>query len=85
MIALLLASQIAAVGGDPLIQTPAACRLAMTVARAAPGQVRAQRLIDLPKPHLEIAVDRRIGGCPAPLIVRYAVEGDGRAGVERSR
>ena len=40
---------------------------------------RARKLGELPKANLEIAVERRRDGCPAPLIVRYAVEGDGRA------
>ncbi|MDB5446900.1 MAG: hypothetical protein JWQ97_2217, partial [Phenylobacterium sp.] len=40
---------------------------------------RPRKLGDLPKANLEIAVDRRVGGCPAPVIVRYDVEGDGRA------
>jgi hypothetical protein len=76
MLAIALAGAIAAgpapapVLGDP----PAACRLARLVARATPGEVRAQRLIDLPKAREEIAVDRRVNGCPVPVIVRYDVE-----------
>jgi hypothetical protein len=66
---------------------PSACRAGVTTA-AGPGallrpQDRAalqfRKLGDLPKARLEIAVNRTVGGCAAPLIVRYDVEGDGRA------
>ena len=62
---------------------PSVCRAGVTVAAdpsvALRGQTTpgVQRLGDLPKAHLEIAVNRTVSGCAAPLIVRYAVEGDG--------
>jgi hypothetical protein len=37
------------------------------------GAVSFQRLADLPDAHAEIAVNRFVGGCPAPVIVRYNV------------
>jgi hypothetical protein len=63
---------------------PSACRAGVTVAANPSVALRdqktpgVQRLGDLPKAHLEIAVNRTVSGCAAPLIVRYAVEGDGR-------
>ena len=79
MIALVLAAQIAAASQpllrSPLADIPAACRLGRLVTRAAPGEVRAQRLGDLPRAREEIAVDRRVNGCQVPVIVRYDVEG----------
>lgn len=41
------------------------------------AEVKRRRLGDLPKAHKEIAVERTVDGCPAPLIVSYDVEGDG--------
>jgi hypothetical protein len=58
---------------------PEACRQGVTVAAGAPFRPDIYRLGQLPKAHLEIAVERSIGGCPAPIIVRYDVEGDGKA------
>ena len=66
----------------PLNPIPEACRAGvMAVAGPSLGAFRPglHKLTDLPKPHLEIAVERSVGGCPAPIIVRYDVEGDGRA------
>jgi len=37
------------------------------------GKVRFSRLGDLPDAHSEIAVNRTVRGCPAPMIVRYNV------------
>lgn len=37
------------------------------------GRVVVQRLDQLPKANLEIAVARTIDGCAAPVIVRYSV------------
>jgi len=66
---------------------PSACRAGITTAAGPSALLRPQdraelkfrRLGDLPKAHLEIAVERSVGGCPAPIIVRYDVEGDGHA------
>jgi hypothetical protein len=94
MIALLLATSLTAAAPAPgpsatilplihrggLNYSPSACHAGVTVA-AAPGgwAPKLRRLGDLPKAHLEIAVNRTVGGCAAPVIVRYDVEGDGRA------
>jgi hypothetical protein len=66
---------------------PSACRAGITVAGGPTAllrpedmaQVKPRRLGDLPKAHLEIAINRMVAGCSAPVIVRYDVEGDGRA------
>lgn len=39
---------------------------------------RPQKLGELPKPNLELAVLRSVGGCAAPVVVSTRVEGDGR-------
>jgi hypothetical protein len=90
MLALLLASQVAVTAPPPvrfvrrnlLSSIPAACQLGVT-AVDSPSQPnwepKLRRLGDLPKAHLEIAINRSVGGCPAPVIVRYDVQGDGRA------
>jgi hypothetical protein len=95
MIALLLAAQIAAAPPPAaprewvpglkshrieLTAIPAACRQGVTQV-SGPSDFRPgiHTLADLPPAHLEIAVERSIGGCPAPIIVRYDVQGDGRA------
>ena len=84
---------IAAAKDRPLIQRnglnfiPSACRAGVTTAAGPSALLRPQdraelrfrRLGELPKAHLEIAVNRTVGGCAAPVIVRYDVEGDGRA------
>jgi len=91
MLALLLASTVAAAPastgvvhrftpGGTLLKAPPACQRRVTeLTRAPPNSRLFHKLGDLPKAHEEIAVERSIGGCPAPLIVRYDVEGDGRA------
>ncbi|HEV2532708.1 hypothetical protein [Phenylobacterium sp.] len=67
---------------------PSACRAGVTVA-AGPsaaallrpqdrGAAKIERLGDLPKAHWEIAINRTVSGCAAPLIVSYEVQGDGR-------
>src|SRR4051812_21581969 len=59
---------------------PSACRQEVTQASGLSllrpqdrSAVKARKLADLPKANLEIAVERRVGGCPAPVIVRYDV------------
>ncbi|MDB5475314.1 MAG: hypothetical protein JWP49_825 [Phenylobacterium sp.] len=90
MLALLLATQIITVAPPPvrfvrrniLEGIPAACQLGVTAVDATPQpnwDPKLRRLGDLPKAHLEIAINRTVGGCPAPVIVRYDVQGDGRA------
>jgi len=89
MLALLLASTMAAAPtgavhpftpDGTLLKAPPACLRHVTELTKAPPNSRLfHNLGDLPKAHEEIAVERSIGGCPAPLIVRYDVEGDGRA------
>jgi len=95
VIALLLAAQVAAASPPvpqpswvqrlsphrlELTAVPAACRQSVTQV-ASPRDFRPgiHTLADLPPAHMEIAVERSIGGCPAPIIVRYDVQGDGRA------
>lgn len=87
MIALALTAAVA-FGQLPILQPRLACQTRPTAAAAGAGALmrpqdwraaRPRKLGDLPKANLEIAVDRRVGGCPAPVIVRYDVEGDGRA------
>jgi hypothetical protein len=94
MLTLLLAGQIAAApppmmapikpwpfGAAALNDIPAACRLVPTAVADKTGwPPRLRRLGDLPRANLEIAVHRTVGGCPAPLIVRYDVDGAGSAG-----
>jgi hypothetical protein len=89
MLALVLVAAVASADPDAPIRLnalhdvappPAACRLGRLVTRATPGEARALRLGDLPKARHEIAVDRRVNGCQVPVVVRYDVEGDGRAG-----
>jgi hypothetical protein len=76
----------------PLVQrnglsfAPTACRAGVTTAADESllrpqdrAELRLRNLGDLPKAHHEIAVNRTVMGCAAPLIVRYDVEGDGRA------
>ncbi|HSV01709.1 MAG TPA: hypothetical protein VLI41_00760 [Phenylobacterium sp.] len=64
-----------------LSPVPPACRVGVTAAAGPSPQAfrpGVHKLGDLPRAHEEIAVERSVGGCPAPLIVRYDVEGDGR-------
>jgi hypothetical protein len=65
---------------------PAACRAGVTTAAdstllrpADRAELKIRKLGDLPKAHHEIAINRTVMGCMAPVIVRYDVEGDGRA------
>lgn len=87
MIALALSAGVA-LALPPSLPFPAGCRLG-PVAAMGPGALmrpqdwraaRPVKLGALPKANYEIAIDRRVRGCPAPVIVRYSVEGDGRAG-----
>lgn len=57
------------------LQTPpAACRVDVDKVKA--GQTpRFSRLGDLPDAHQEIAVNRMVDGCPAPVVVRQDVSG----------
>lgn len=66
---------------------PTACRAGVTTAAGAGpaallrpqdrAAVKARRLGDLPKANMEIAINRSVSGCSAPLIVSYEVEGNG--------
>ena len=58
----------------PLRPCPSPPLMLMKTADAA--KARFQRLGDLPDAHMEIAVNRLQGGCPAPMIVRYDVSAD---------
>ena len=40
----------------------------------APAQPHPRRLGDLPYAHHMLTVDRRIDGCPVPVVVRYRVD-----------
>ena len=40
--------------------------------------VTAHKLGELPRANLEYAVERSVGGCVRPAVVRYAIERDGR-------
>ena len=40
--------------------------------------VTAHKLSELPKANLEYAVERSVGGCVQPAVVRYSIEGNGR-------
>lgn len=100
MIALLLVAQVVAAApaaprewvprlhphGVELGAAPPACRQTVTEV-SGPRDFRpgVHTLADLPPAHMEIAVERSIGGCPAPIIVRYDVQGDGRAAPPKGR
>lgn len=83
MIALALAAQI--VAAPHLIAVPPAAQpescpkdqVQMTGWERGPaianGAVRPQTLNKLPRANHEIAITRMIDGCPAPVVVRYAV------------
>jgi hypothetical protein len=63
----------------PLLRANPACPDAWRPTPAkAPGPVKFARLGDLPKANLVLPVLRTVQGCPAPTVVRYEVEGDGR-------
>ncbi len=62
---------------NPTDGSPTSCPPTSRYEAARRGKpVRAQKLNELPAGDLYLAVDRRIGGCPAPLIVRYNIGTD---------
>jgi hypothetical protein len=77
---------LSARGGD--LTAPALCKsIGIQTSNADPAlllrpqdraAVRKSKLGDLPKANLEIAVERKVDGCPAPVVVSYRVERDGR-------
>jgi hypothetical protein len=80
MMALLLAAHLGAAAALPpkayaskeaLGPLGATCRAGGVTEAASAGKARLWKLGELPKAHMEIAINRTIGGCPAPLIVRY--------------
>ncbi|MEO8114283.1 MAG: hypothetical protein ABI655_07885 [Phenylobacterium sp.] len=92
MIALLIASSLAAMPFDrpSLTLTERICppQGAMQTSATSPAllyrpedrqRTRFRRLGDLPRANLEIAVVRSVGGCAVPVVIRYDVQGDGRA------
>jgi hypothetical protein len=91
MIALLASAAIfAPLGGHPLLdtvtgafckpigalQTSAPVTPTLLYRKGDPGKVK--RLDTLPKANHEKAVLRTVDGCAAPMVVGYAVQGDGR-------
>jgi hypothetical protein len=59
---------------NPNDGSPKACPPTSRYEAARRGKaVRPQKLNELPAGDLYLAVDRRIGGCPAPIIVRYNI------------
>ncbi len=59
---------------NPTGGSPKSCPATSRYEAARRGKaVRAQKLNELPAGDLYLAVDRRIGGCPAPIIVRYNI------------
>ncbi|WP_269715565.1 hypothetical protein [Caulobacter sp. NIBR2454] len=86
LIAILLAAAAAA---QPVYQpaennrpVPAcvAGQLIPAVTKPTDNGQRASRLGDLPTAAMELAVGRRVDGCPAPMIVRNNVEQNIRSG-----
>jgi hypothetical protein len=89
MIALLASAVIfAPLGGHPLLdgtnaickpigalQTSAPVTPTLLYRQGDPGKVK--RLDTLPKANHEKAVLRTVGGCASPMVVGYAVQGDG--------
>ena len=63
---------------QPAVQSlqaaPAACRTDLDKVKAGQS-LRFSRLGDLPDAHQEIAVNRMLDGCPAPVVVRQDVSG----------
>ena len=61
----------------PVVERRAGCdRIAPGIARgadASPGDVRPKRLTELPPANLVLTLYRNIGGCDAPVIVRYGL------------
>ena len=84
MLALLAAATIAAAPGAAPIATetpnrfalPEHCRTFQQTKRPVKPLVipRAPKLSEQPPADLHLAVDRRVGGCPIPTIVRYGVD-----------
>jgi hypothetical protein len=95
LIALMLAAAVSAAApqtaAKPVVNLypgslPAHCRTDLQAAQrpVAPSQLfkserASERLRDMPRADLHLAVDRRVDGCPVPTVVRFDVEGDGRA------
>ncbi len=85
MIALLLAAQLSAATAPNRIEPPTLCKKPnVTEASVLRPEDRAnanvRRLGELPKANFEKAVNRSVSGCTVPAVVKYEVEGDGRAG-----
>lgn len=59
-----------------VLQTSTPTTPALLYRRGDPGAVK--RLDTLPKANHEKAVLRTVGGCAAPMVVGYQVQGDGR-------
>lgn len=61
---------------NPKANQPASCPATSRYEASRRGKApRAQRLTELPDADLYKAVYRRIGGCEAPIIVKYGVAG----------
>ena len=61
---------------NPKANQPASCPATSRYEASRRGKTpRAQRLTELPDADLYKAVYRRIGGCEAPIIVKYGVAG----------
>ena len=89
MIALLVSAAVFAPLGHPLLdgsnavckpigalQTSAPATPTLLYRQGDPGKVK--RLDTLPRANHEKAVLRTVGGCAAPMVVGYEVQGDGR-------
>jgi hypothetical protein len=83
MLALLAAATLAAGSGAAPIASetpnrfvlPEHCRAFQQTNRPKPKVLTGpRRLTELPAADLHLLVDRRVGGCPVPTIVRYGVE-----------
>lgn len=77
MIALFAVLSLAAVPGGAdhglgKFQSPQDCGGGYAKANET-ERVGVRRLSELPDAHQEIAVNRLVGGCPVPIIVRYNV------------
>jgi hypothetical protein len=64
--------------GQGAVQTSFAADPVLLLRPQDRSAIRPLKLGDLPKANHEIAVARTIGGCAAPVVVSYKVEGDGR-------
>lgn len=82
--AAMAAEPAAAVKAQPFsAQLPRVCRDNAGVQQAQRGKptllpTRKSKLGALPKPDMELTVERRINGCVSPLRTRLQVQGDGR-------